>query len=529
MRDIQEKLVFSVFIGIIFCPIILSLILFTTGIKLDTTLKGYFDSVSLPSPSMDAYVAGDYQTDYEEWLNANLLPRGMFIKLYNQIEFSCFNLGNRVIGKNKNIFEYGYIADALALDEYNYMNPQKQAELNDYVNHLISIQSKLKKHDKYLVIYFTPSKAVHEFDDIPLQYTVRQENQTLRAADYLKELIQQTNIPFFDSTNLVNSDNYPAFYPTGIHWSRPIEQETSYALIDILKEVSGKNLRNIRITDLVAGNNPYWRDTDVYDLLNLYSSYPNITYYEYNTQREYPKSYDKVRILLQGGSFAQGLKQDYFSLYGNDILSYINYNHYIIDETGNKQILQEWNDLNLSTYLDKTDFVIIELQESHVKDYSYGFVTYLDSYLDSYIPNKSQLIKYDHVLDTILKPELTTGKGFWSYEESHIWAKSSCSITLNNPNISTNGLTIEIGVPEQSMPQGSTTLHIYVNQELIDTISVSNTQIQKLNYPAEIFTNSRNIYEIEIYCEDSFIPKELGMNQDSRELSFTLYYIGDTR
>lgn len=525
----SKKIIVFFFVFIIFCPILLAFFHFATGIKLDATLNGYFDAVDAPELTMSSYIDGEYQPEYEEWLNDSLLPRALYTKIYNQIEYSCFDLGSRVIGKQNNIFEREYVEDALALDEFNYALPDKQAELTAYAEHLVNIQNKLQKYNKHLVVYFTPSKAVSEVQDIPASYKARQTSDSIRAIEYLQTLLDQTDVPYLDSHDLLDTHRYPPFYSTGIHWARPIEQETSIALIDLLKEVSGKDLRNIELTSINTSNQPFWRDTDVYDLLNVFSPYPDLTYYEYGTKRQYPDVYEEANILLQGGSFAQGFLKDYSELYTNDNISYINYGYYVMDEFGRTQTLDAWTDLDLGAYLDQADFVVIELQEAAIVKYSSGFAAYLDEYLDSYIPGKTASETYSANLDGSEQTGLEHSKGYFSFEDGYAWTKQCSSVTLENNNLATKGMTIELTVPEYILYDGETTLNVYVNKQKIDTLSVSAPGTLTLDYDSDIFADNTDIYEIEIYCDSSFFPKEIGLNDDSRELSLLIHYIGEKR
>ncbi len=525
---LSKKIIIILFIIIIYCPFILSVLSFVSGQRMDTTLNGFFDEVKIPELTMESYINGEYQTDYENWLNKTLMPRAFMTKLYNQIEFSCFDLGNRIVGKNNNIFEDDYVADALALDDFNYAGSENQAELAEYAEKLVNIQNKLKVHDKQLVVYFTASKGSYASEDIPLRYYAQQDESVLRAKDYLIELLNQTSIPYLDSADLIPTLGYPAFYSTGIHWSRPLEQETSKAVMSLLENISGKDFRDIVLTDMQESKEPFWRDTDVYDLLNVFSPYPEVTFYEYETEREFPETYDKARVLLQGGSFALGLRRDFFELYQSDDLTYINYDVYVLDETGYTSF-DAWEELDLGSYLDESDFVVIELQEASIVKYSSGFVDYLDEFLDTYTPGQSSQPSYCSNFDAAAKTGLESTKGYWDFEGDYSWAQESNRVTLDNPNISKNGLSIELNIHEYLTEKGAITLNIYDNQTKLDTVTVSEAGPLKLNYDSDCFTADTDIHEIEIFCDASFIPEELGLGDDPRALSLMIHYVGERK
>lgn len=525
---LYKKIFITIIVFIIYCPAMLWVIQFTTNKKVDVPLSGFFDNQEKPTLSADAYIQGQFQPEYEKWLNTNLPLRGLCTKLYNQIEYSCFDLGNRIIGENNNIFEYDYVADALGLEGYNYESPEKQAELQRYVSHLVNIKNKLSQHGKHLILYITPSKAVNDIEDIPLQYYAQKPDTYLRGSDVLVDMLKQTDVTWFDSRELIHNHEYPAFYSTGIHWARPLEQECTVELIELMKKVSGKNLRNIQLTNINTSSTPYWRDSDVYDLLNVFSPISGITYYEYSMEREEPSSYDKTRVLLQGGSFSEGFIQDYFGMYNSDDIAYINYSNFIRDKHGNVQTLQSWNDLDLGKYLDRADFVVIELQEAVVYKYSSGFVNYLDNYLNTYVPNASGA-GYSTNFDAAAQIGLDDSIGLWQYEGDYSWSTDYIQVALQNENITNNGISLDFTVTDYLISQGECTLTVYVNQQQIDTFTTANPGRIKLDYPADTFASDSNIYEIEIYCNNHFVPQEIGLNADPRELSLMIHYIGEKR
>ena len=98
----------TVFIIIVTCFICIPLVLqggYTlTGKRYDIPLVGVASDTQAPKKSLQGFLEGSYQSDYEQWLNTNLIPRGVLVKLYNQIRYSLFNLGSEwIIGKNKDI------------------------------------------------------------------------------------------------------------------------------------------------------------------------------------------------------------------------------------------------------------------------------------------------------------------------------------------------------------------------------------------------------------------------------------------
>jgi hypothetical protein len=523
----REKIFLIIFSVIIILPITSTFLFSITGKNIDIKLKGNFDSYEKPKLSLHDYADGKFQTDYENWINTNLIPRGRYIKLYNQIEYSCFKQGNRIIGRNDNIFGEVYVEDVINLnDATDFTIPENANALTSYVDHLESISRKLEKLDKYLLVYVTPSKAYYDYADIPYTYRICGPNK-LRGIDLLRKLIDGKDINFLDSKTVIDEkiNNLPVFYPTGIHWARPIEQQMSFEIIEKLKEISGKNLRNIQLKDVIKNDKPYWRDSDVFDLLNLYSDANVSEYYEYKCFREYPVTYDKTRVLMQGGSFAEGWIHDYFDFYPNEEFHFSFYNQKVMstDDPVYRKI-NTWEDWDLE-FLDNVDFVVIELNEAAIFQYSLGFAEYLDAYLESYQPidHKDNILKYSEILDSANQNALENSRGYHEFVNEYVWSSSGSYVVLENENIRENGMTIELEIPDDLENTNLDSIHIYVNQKRIDNFieSEKNGKIKIDIAPDEI--NDNNYYEIEIYS-DSHI-----MDESGKELAVKVYYIGDYR
>lgn len=265
-------------------------------------------------------------------------------------------------------------------------------------------------------------------------------------------------------------------------------------------------------------------------MLNIFSDSPDQAYYEYNTAAAYPDYYDRTRILLQGSSFSEGFQKDFFERYPNEEVSYINYNNYIRDPAGNIKTLTQWEDLDLKYYLDRTDFVVIELNEAMIHSYSSGFVEYLDSYLDTYVPSSGVLGEMGINLCAAEKTGLESSRGYYDYEDACVWTKENCSVTLQNEGITSQGLLFEIGIHEESVKNGDFQLTVYVNHNKCQELTF--TQPGNFDFvipPESLGRSSNDIYEIELFCSESFNPAVAGIKNDTRDLGIMVYYIGEEK
>ena len=348
-------------------------------------LLGYFTEYKRSGFSKKSYFNHNFQEDFENWLNSDISLRGYYIRLYNQIQFSLFKKGNDIIGKNNNIFQIGYINAECGLEpHYDFRIPENYENLKDYVTHLESIQRKLLTLGKNFIFFITLSKAAQNYYDIPLKYRLKRDADFKPPYFYLKELLKSKDINVLDARDFFSTDGTPNFYPSGIHWAKPIEQRMSKLIIEKMEQLSGKKFPEIMLHELQSSPKPFWRDADVYDLQNILEK-PRNMYFQYDTS--FSSDWNSVpKYLLQGGSFSEGFYfKDYadFSKESLSIFYNLRIRNDIHDYIG--QNFSAWSDIDFTNILDSVDFVIIELNEAVIPNFSNGFAAYFDSFLDSYI------------------------------------------------------------------------------------------------------------------------------------------------
>ena len=375
------------FILIISLPLLFSIIESLTGFNFKGHLNGFFDTPQKKNFSIINYSNRNYQNNFEAWFSSNIGLRGYFIRLYNQIQFSFFNLvPSGVVGANGNIFELPYIdAECGLTAKFDFSDSTQFKKLEEYVNHLESIQNKLNTIGKNLVFIITPSKAAVNFNDIPLKYRLKRKSNFISPYFYLKKELSHKDINLIDSRSLFSTNETPIFYVTGIHWARPIEQRFSQALVEKMSSLTKQDLPKISLGKLNISNTPFLRDADIFNNANTILK-PHGLYYEYEATIDSSSNSQKPRFLIQSGSFAEGF---YFFDYDN--LSQDSYKFFynkIFRKKRNPGVsMTSWNDIDFSEILNEIDIVIIETNEAYIPNFNDGFVEYLDSFLDSYKNN----------------------------------------------------------------------------------------------------------------------------------------------
>ena len=366
----------ALFMVILILPAALGIFTKLTGKRIDEELKGYYTVYKRPDFSLSSFMKSEFQTDFSNWFNSKFEPRGFYIKNYNTICFNLFKDSIDIIGKDNYIYEYDYVSSELCIDDYNnYALDATKEKMDNYIFKLEAINEKLLEKDKHLFFYVSASKADEYRDYLPLSATALEPEGCVRGVDYLRDKLSQTDIEYLFATDM--TDNLPceSFYATGIHWSRPFEQKVNLAVIEKVEELTGKNYRKWELGELKTSPNPYFRDTDVYDMLNLRNDSFTETFYQYDTANIVPDDYDTMNLLIQGGSFAIGLRKDIWDHYPDENLKYINYCEYFMDNTQVAQVLNnDWNNVDLKALVDESDCVVIEMNEGVIYHLSDGFV-----------------------------------------------------------------------------------------------------------------------------------------------------------
>lgn len=530
----MKRLIIIAFLTILYLPFGLAFVSEHSGLSCDVPLKGYTDAMQKPRLTASTFWDGSYQSGYAAWYEANLKPRGVLTKTYATIQYNCFNLGNRPIGKNGDIFELAYINSELCIGGYaDYSKPDHWLEMSEYVDKLQTLKEKLEGFGKYLYVYVAPSKADFNYDNIPDKYTALSSQDAVRGVDAFKQLISETDVPYLICADAKDHLRYPAFYHSGIHWSRTFEQETSAYLVKEFARITGKNYRNILLGEVNESSVPYWRDADVWDLLNVWNELDE-TYYEYSSQQEVKERYDKIGVLIHGDSFSMGLRKDILDQYPFEHVYRINNDQYWEAQDGVQNKIISWDSLDISKWLDQTDIVVIESTEPNLEKYSYGFVDYLLGFLDTYEPGSGgENYVAELNLDSDEAWRSNSLGGMHSREAGFVWAKDYSEVILENPKLVNTGLELELSVSALLFheTEDPDVINIFVNGTKLASWEFCEAWDGSIIVAPEELAKvaDGDLYDIEIYCSKSFRPSALGISADNRDLAIQVKYVGCVR
>lgn len=108
------------------------------------------------------------------------------------------------------------------------------------------------------------------------------------------------------------------------------------------------------------------------------------------------------------------------------------------------------------------------------------------------------------------------------------WTKKNFGVVINNKQVGKSGLRLSVTTVLDSYKAQLKNLplyiKLYVNGEHIADLDVINGNKE---YVFKVPNQKNDIYEVELKTNAYFCPAKLGINNDPRELSLAVYYIGD--
>lgn len=377
------------FVLLLFVPTCLQSI----GASLDRVLDVEMNNETRPEkPSfrLETFVEGSYQKQYEDWLQKSYGGRNVLVKTYNQLRFSLFQSANYVVGKNNNILQQIYIDEYFVLQEkYDFSREENYLRLLEYLDKLEYVTKRAEDDGKILIFVTTPNKCDFYARDLPDIY----ENQVaggLRAIDCLREMIKDREIHYIDATALLqDTAEFPLFYNTGIHWSRPVDQKISLFILEEIERIKDWKTNKFEIMGLTESSIPYWRDDDMWNLLNIWEK-PQCNYYIYDTKPIQEDHNIALNVLIQGGSFSLGFREDFYQNNVSENIDYIFYNQCVLEINNNQlglanendpdSCISDWNLIDTEKLIEDKNVFIIEMNEEHIYALNNGFVDFLYEY-----------------------------------------------------------------------------------------------------------------------------------------------------
>lgn len=125
------------------------------------------------------------------------------------------------------------------------------------------------------------------------------------------------------------------------------------------------------------------------------------------------------------------------------------------------------------------------------------------------------------------KFSLSSGLEDWN-QGDYAWTSQEFETQINNSEIKNTGLVIKMQLQLSNYiaqnPELIPYIQIFVDGELVQDVEVTDEFVE-LNIPMS--EHEGDIYDIKIKTNCYFNPKDIGINEDARNLSIGMYYIGN--
>lgn len=236
-------------------------------------LRGHIVLAEKPVFTWERWFNSEYQTEYNNYLEDHLGLRNVYVRIYNQLDFSLFNIGHAsgvIIGKDHYLYERKYI-DAYAGKDF-----LGDEFIEDKCEKISYIQDAVSDIGIELLIVFPPGKASFFPEYIPEQYLEEGISITNREA-YVNSFKEKgiRHIDFSTYFNDIRDTSYPLYHKCGIHWNQYGTYIALDSIINFVEAAKGIDMVDMSIEGIELSRRPRLTDYDVGDALNLIFRIPD--------------------------------------------------------------------------------------------------------------------------------------------------------------------------------------------------------------------------------------------------------------
>ncbi len=248
----------------------------------DVSLTGAVVSIEEPMFAFEDIMTGSYQAQYDNWFKSHFPFRNLIIKSYGEVKYRVFDkspVATVIKGKNGDLYQNWYVNTP-----YNRVTKKQDQQIEDFVKKLSTLQTVLEKNNKMFYYLITATKSDIYTENIPKQYKKNGEVEN----NYHNRIIyycEKYGVNYFDTTEtgirLKNESEKRLFPYTGTHWNYYF---AGYAVQDFFKKINNHYSANLPVpnVEVIESQLPLGADTDIYDLMNLFTKNYDSNYYDVN-------------------------------------------------------------------------------------------------------------------------------------------------------------------------------------------------------------------------------------------------------
>lgn len=341
-------------------------------------LKGAFQAEEDINFSLNDWFEGSYSNKKEKYLNENFGFRNLFVRLYNQVQYSLFGESKSngvIIGKEGYLYEENYILSYLGQDFLG------EDQIQYKVEKLKKIVDTLKTKNIDLFVVLAPGKGSFYPEYIPEKYNPfikKTSNYEIYKNTLMDKKINM--LDFYDwFMKMKGSSKYPLFPKTGIHWSKYGELLVADSIIKYINSIRPQQLKSeIIIGDLNHSNKILDTDDDIEQGMNLLFNIKDL-------EMTYPKFKFKqidapgLRVLTVADSYYWGLFNYGLSTQAFNNGQFWFYNELIYPESYSKNL--HVSDINIQKSIEENNIIMLLSTDANLFKFAFGFI---DQVYDSY-------------------------------------------------------------------------------------------------------------------------------------------------
>ncbi len=345
-------------------------------------LNGDFVLPEKPPLEKAGWLSGDFQAQYDPYLEQRLGLHNLLVRIHNQIDYSLFKKVHAegvIIGKNNVLHERDYIRAWTGEDFIG------EKTWNKKLGRLKFVQEHLKRtYGIDLVLVLEPSKARFSPETLPEGSAERKKEPSNYT--YIVDKLKEMNIRFLDLNayylSLKDASRYDLYPKYGVHWSvygMTRMADTIVKYIEHLRQIDmpGFSIERIIVSDSL-------RDTD-YDAakpLNLLFELPHGPMAYPVIRFEDHKGKTRPDVLVEGDSYYWNIFNARIPDHCFNTHSFWYFNALVYPDSYYDSTFVAG--LDIKTEVEKRDVILIMTTERFLFKYDWGFT---DALFTAYTPD----------------------------------------------------------------------------------------------------------------------------------------------
>ncbi len=346
-------------------------------------LQGAVETVEKPNFHYSEWKMGNYQKQYEDYLNHNFGFRSTLIRLNNQQAYTFYKEAKAngvIIGKENYLFEKNYLKAYLGTDYIG------EKAIREQVTKLRQLQDTLKKLNKDILMVFAPGKGSFFPEYLP-DYCKGQQREHTNYKSYIAQMQSQA-IHYLDFNRwfieMKPKAKHPLYGKAGIHWSKYGEFLAADSLIEVIGNMRKTQMTKPVLDKLEVKAVNEQGDYDIGEGMNLLfplETYP-MAYPVWHLEK--PKQTAKQpKVLFVADSYYWGMFNAGFSrdIFDNGQFWFYNQEIYPDSYESPKKVA----DIDIQQEVEKQDVIVLMCTDANLYKFAFGFIDQLHA---KYYPEK---------------------------------------------------------------------------------------------------------------------------------------------